>query len=216
MVGLLVSVVACGRSHHDDDLRPDAGPQGDGSMLVDAPSLDAASVPGDPMCGIIGPTEECRELCNDVCASFSECGGDQTACLVACRRDYACPGETPDHDRGICRGASPDRACGTTCAWVADLGGGSGPNCPPRVPADNCEGREYCSCGDGCEPLIDLTTGCVCQCNDPFNCSGEECTCFCGGATYLGCSDAGRCAETEVTCPEGMSAALVDGCPACQ
>jgi hypothetical protein len=77
-----------------------------------------------------------------------------------------------------------------------------------------CAGRAYCDCGAECEPLIDLSTGCICPCDDPFNCTGEMCDCACGGATYLGCAPTGQCALTELNCGS-CDIVMTDGCPSC-
>ena len=85
-------------------------------------------------------------------------------------------------------------------------------DCPPRVV---CTDRSYCGCTAECEPLVDLSTGCICPCYDPFNCTGEPCDCDCGGATYLGCASRGACAEPMINC--GVCPVVLDygGCPVC-
>lgn len=79
----------------------------------------------------------------------------------------------------------------------------------------HCEGRSYCDCTGTCAPLVDLSTGCICPCDEPFQCGGPPCDCDCGGATYLGCQFADRCPMTQVQCPPMQHAQLVDGCPIC-
>ncbi|MFK7989070.1 MAG: hypothetical protein AB8I08_23835 [Sandaracinaceae bacterium] len=86
--------------------------------------------------------------------------------------------------------------------------------------AEPCEGRDYCGCNEdsACAPLVDLSTGCICECEEPFACmdTTPACLCACGGATYLGCAPAERCAETQITCGPGVTATLgPDGCPQC-
>ena len=215
-----IALAACGRSHRtDEEEGSDAGrrdaapvPRSDAGPPVTPP------VPGP--CGGEPAAPECRRLCDEACAAFAACGGDHAPCLAGCYDAYACPGETPGHDAAICgsTGFLP-RGCDETCAWVATYGGfGEGPSCPddPEPEPDPCRGRSYCDCTGGCEPLIDLTPGCICECDEPFNCSGETCACVCGGATYLGCAPAGECPEPRVTCSDPSGATLVDGCPACE
>jgi hypothetical protein len=84
----------------------------------------------------------------------------------------------------------------------------------PDVASQTCSGRTFCDCTGGCEPLVDLSTGCLCDCEEPFNCDGIDCVCICGGATYLGCAPAGECEEPRPECQSGQ-ATLVDGCPVC-
>jgi hypothetical protein len=66
-----------------------------------------------------------------------------------------------------------------------------------------------------CVPLIDLSTGCFCEYDDPFNCTGEPGACICGGATYLGCVTRGVCSQTMIDC--GRCPLVYDdaGCPSC-
>lgn len=209
---LVVTLVGCARSHDMDDRR------------------DAA-----PSCGDEPAAPECERLCNEACEAFASCGGDYDACLEGCEEAYACLGETPGHDAAICGSDGYEHtSCEDTCRWVGTYGGyGSGPSCgetPDAGPADggpetfdagsdagstSCRGRDYCDCTDGCEPLIDLTPGCLCRCEEPFNCSGDTCGCFCGGAEYLGCAPVDACEQTEVRCDDPDGATLVDGCPVC-
>ena len=85
--------------------------------------------------------------------------------------------------------------------------------------ACSCEGREYCDCVGGCEPLIDLGSGCFCPAEEPFCCAEnpDDCgNCACGGATYLGCVQAGLCEVTEIECPSDTRLETTDeGCPEC-
>jgi len=228
---LLVAAVAlggCFRAHGigDDDGPPvlrdrDAGRPGDpgrdlGPVVVDPPPSTCGAPDGLP------ESPECVGLCQDVCERFAACGGDAEACLEGCYAAYRCPGETPGHDTAICMGARPDGGCEAVCDWVPTFGGfaRTGPNCPLTGPPTGtpCGDRAYCDCVGECAPLIDLTTGCVCPCDDPFNCEGIPCDCDCGGATYLGCAAVGQCMETEIACDpasERGRISLGDGCPVC-
>ncbi len=225
---LSASLLGCFRAHGiggDDDgppivRRTDAGPPGDpgrdlGPAVVDPPSSGCGAPDGLP------ESMECVGLCQNVCERFAACGGDRDVCLEGCFEAYRCPGETPGHDAAICMGAGPDGGCAAVCDWVPTFGGFSsgGPVCegPIDPPPTACSGRDYCDCGGGCEPLVDLTTGCICPCDDPFNCAGVPCDCDCGGATYLGCAPAGRCATPHLGCDPATERAVIGagGCPVC-
>ena len=93
----------------------------------------------------------------------------------------------------------PDAAAPAPDAWVA---------------IGSCDGRGYCDCTGDYVPLIDLTFGCICPCDEPFQCGGPPCACSCGGAHYLGCAVFGQCTTTQISCMEG-SAAVIGGCPVC-
>ena len=193
-----------------DCLPPPAGCESCEPGALCCPSCPgAASFCGDP--GLPCPSiEECPSptTCDDArrCddAHYCDrdtCGGDG----VCVPRPDACTDDCP----GVCGcdGETYCNACDAAAAGVDVAHAGA---------CTTCSGRDYCECGGGCEPLIDLSTGCVCPCDDPFNCTGELCACACGGATYLGCADAGRCAETQVHCGPGCDAILDSaGCPAC-
>jgi hypothetical protein len=112
-----------------------------------------------------------------------------------------------------CGACAPGLDCCTVCAaeeWLCLPWHST----PAPTPA-HCEGRDYCACGGECTPLIDLTTGCVCQCDEPFLCGGPACVCDCGGATYLGCAAASACASPEIRCTPPQRAQIVGGCPTC-
>jgi hypothetical protein len=145
-------------------------------------------LPGcDTTSGPVLPGAGCYARCED----HTTCPRGMVCEIVSV---HPCPGWGP--------GGDTCAACGAPVALC--------------VPAAPCEGRSYCDCTDGCAPLVDVTAGCVCPCDDPFNCTGELCDCACGGAEYLGCAPAGRCAETELRCPSrDCRAVLSDGCPTC-
>ena len=203
-----LTLAACSASHRverTDSGGVDAGP---------AARPDSGPVMPMPGCGMEPAVPECRRLCDEACEAFAGCGGDFDACITGCYVAYACPGETPGHDAAICGDEGfPPRSCDATCAWVETFGGGgTGPSCPTATP---CRGRSYCDCNAGCEPLIDHTTGCICECDEPVRCGGPECACVCGGATYLGCAPVGECPEPRITCADPAGATVVDGCPVC-
>lgn len=133
------------------------------------------------------------------CDHFSGCGGPGACQLLpdACTAD--CPGVCG------CDGTTHCNACDAAALGVDVAYDGP-------CEATPCEGRSYCDCeaSPGCEPLIDLSTGCVCPCDDPFNCTGTVCDCACGGAQYRGCAPAGLCAMTQVGCGPGC-VAVPDG-----
>lgn len=157
------------------------------------PSIEEC--PSPTMC------DELRRCDGEHYCDRESCGGEG----VCVRRPDACTDDCP----GVC-GCDGTDYCNACDAAVA------GVDVAHAGPCGACSGRDYCDCSGGCEPLIDLSTGCICPCDDPFNCTGELCACACGGATYLGCADVGRCAETEVHCGPGCSAILDStGCPAC-
>jgi hypothetical protein len=129
-----------------------------------------------------------------------------------------------------CVDAGPPPRCGASVCGAGETccpgcpGSGpfcaSGPSCPDvTCPPPRCEGLSYCDCAafSECAPLIDLTPGCICPCDDPFNCTGELCDCACGGAQYRGCTEVGRCPETEVHCSDPGASAIrgADGCLIC-
>ena len=87
--------------------------------------------------------------------------------------------------------------------------------CLPPDPSGACAGRSYCDCTGDCVPLVDLTPGCICPCDDPFHCGGPACDCDCGGAHYLGCAIVGVCPSTEIQCAPGLHAEIISGCPTC-
>lgn len=153
------------------------------------------------------PAARCDETrpCADgfYCDFDAGCGGSgrceplPTGCTADCPGVCGCDGHT------YCNGCVA-AAAGVDVAHTA--------SCETRA----CAGRDYCDCHGGCAPLVDLSTGCICPCDDPFNCSGETCACACGGATYLGCAPAGACADPMPNCGPGCHASLgADGCPIC-
>lgn len=215
LTALALVFAGCSLHHGRTD---DAGPSPSDAGVVPPP------MPPPPgTCGDTPMAPECELLCETVCAELEGCGVALGACIDSCYAAFACPGESPGHDASICRGLDPGMGCASACAFARNWGGWSsyGIECPvmppPPPPPLACEGRDYCDCNDGCEPLIDLSTGCVCECDDPFNCSGDFCDCACGGARYLGCVPAGQCAVTEIYCGTGSCAAaqVVDGCLLC-
>lgn len=208
-------LVACGASHQTDD----TGTGADAGPVSDADRVDGGRDAARPRDA--GPPDAGRES--------SDAG-------------EACPPGTAPFEPGCDppSGASIPAGCYATCAGADDPGCGDGRSCrrawvdpcvcEPGEPccgacgaeqwlclADRpCAGLDYCDCSGGCAPLVDLTLGgCICSCDDPFNCTGEICDCDCGGAEYLGCAARGACEATEVTCAPGCRATLVDGCPAC-
>jgi len=40
-------------------------------------------------------------------------------------------------------------------------------------PPTDCTERSYCDCSSGCEPLVDLSTGCICNCQAIAGHAGE-------------------------------------------
>ncbi len=183
----------------------DATSDGAADGSADSGTVDAATDSATPSCpagqetfqpgcgGGFGGYTPIEAGCYQPCTGMDDtsCGGG-----LVCTRTVV--------DPCVC---APGEPCCEACGgeqWV----------CLPPPPTD-CESRSYCDCNAGCVPLVDLTTGCICPCNDPFNCTGETCDCVCGGATYLGCAPAGQCEETEVHCGSGCDLAMVDGCPTC-
>lgn len=175
--------------------------------------------PGAPCCaGCEGsfcgaPGSPCPEI---DCPMPPTCDGDRP-----CGDDFYCDAETCGGE-GVCR--PRPAGCTEDCPGVCGCDGetycnachaaADGVDVAHEGTCGECRGRDYCDCGAGCEPLIDLSTGCVCPCDDPFNCTGELCACACGGATYLGCANEGECPDTQVNCGPGCFAALDDaGCP---
>ncbi|MBW2461262.1 MAG: hypothetical protein JRH11_06420 [Deltaproteobacteria bacterium] len=178
------------------DAATDSGTDGAADSGADGalPTCPADQAPFEPGCGEGMPaytpiTAGCYQTCTG--AGDTSCGAG-----LACARTVVNP--------CVCEGT--DACCGACGAeqWL----------CLPPPPTD-CSGRSYCDCSSGCEPLVDLSTGCICQCNAPFNCSGETCDCICGGATYLGCAPVGQCETTQIDCGPGCDVVTVDGCPAC-
>lgn len=206
IVVLAALVAGCSASHAADDAgRPDAGRADDGGPSIDASApRDAGPAPIDagPACaagearfepGCASGTDRVVAAgCYRPCTSASDCAGG-----LACQTVVVNP--------CVCR---PGEPCCGACGAEQGL-------CLPPAPPVGCEGRSFCDCADGCEPLVDLTPGCICPCDDPFNCTGAICDCACGGAEYLGCGPAGACPTTELHCDPGCRAHLVDGCPAC-
>ncbi len=182
----------------------DAGPDG----ATDS-GRDSATDPdtGGPIPGCIPGLTRFEPGCGDgtpaytpiTAGCYQECtGADDTSCEggLACARTVINPCVCVDSE--VCCGA-----CGAD-AWL----------CLPPPPTD-CSERSYCDCSSGCEALVDLSTGCICECDAPFNCSGEMCDCACGGATYLGCAAVGQCDTARVDCGFGCDIVMVDGCPTC-
>lgn len=134
----------------------------------------------------------------------------------ACRGPGTCfpiPEECTEDCPGVC-GCDGRDYCNSCIAARAGVTVSHAGSCAPTT----CAGRPYCDCVDvpGCEPLVDTTTGCVCPCDDPFNCTGEMCDCACGGAMYRDCAPVGRCPVTELSCGVDCSALLgSDGCLQC-
>jgi hypothetical protein len=187
---LALSLVVAGCwQWHDVDPRADGGP------AADAPACVRGGEDWfEPGCGS-GAEVTIEPGCYQACE-----GPTDTSCPagLACRRT--------DVNPCICTpGTLCCRACGME-QWLC---------LEPAPPIDPCEGRSYCDCNGECEPLIDLTHGCVCPCDEPFHCGGPACDCICGGAQYLGCAPIDACAETEVTCPSDTTGGLEDGCPTC-
>lgn len=175
--------------------RPDAALPFDGGAGPGCPPAESYFEPG---CGS-GESVRIERGCYQPCLG----AGDPETCPTGttCQRTDINPCICPPG--GACCGA-----CGAE-AWLC---------LPPPPPPGPCEGRSYCDCtaAAGCEPLIDLTPGCVCPCDEPFSCGGPPCDCACGGARYLGCAPAGACATPELDCGgPGCSALVADGCPLC-
>lgn len=158
--------------------------------------------PSIEMCPSPTPCDDARRCDDEHYCDRESCGGEGV-CVPRpreCTED--CPGACG------CDGETYCNACEAAAAGVDVAHTGA---CETT-----CAGRDYCDCTGSCEPLIDLSTGCICPCDDPFNCTGEPCDCGCGGATYLGCAALGRCAQTEVDCGPGCRASLdAAGCPVC-
>jgi hypothetical protein len=185
------------------------------SPICDCPAGTTCCFGCDGTVSCIGPGEPCS-----TCPSF------------ACDDDSPCPdGFYCDHDAG-CGGPGQceptPTGCPRDCPGVCGCNGDSYCNSCVAASAGvdvehagvcgegECGSRSYCACDGGCEPLVDLSTGCICVCDDPFNCSGTLCDCDCGGATYLGCAPRGQCADPTPNCGLGCNAVLgADGCPIC-
>lgn len=163
----------------------------------------------------VGPDEPCEAcpipICDDgvacpdgyFCDRSSGCGGSG----VCQRTPTGCPRDCP----GVC-GCDGNSYCNSCVAASVGVDTAHAGECG----TGECASRSYCGCSGGCEPLVDLSTGCICGCDDPFNCTGEICDCDCGGATYLGCAPVGQCADTTPSCGPGCRATLApDGCPVC-
>lgn len=206
----LLAAAACGSSHEAGDAGRDAGTL-DGGGATDAgpaPGVDAGPPRADT-----GPGRECPDGTAFMFPGCGEPGGIEIepGCYQRCGEpgDGPCPEGlaclTTTIDPCVCEGGGD---CCDACGAEVRL-------CLAPVEPSPCVGTEYCGCHMGCEPLIDLSTGCVCPCDEPFNCTGETCDCACGGAAYLGCAPAGACEVTEVHCELPCRAVLVDGCPVC-
>ncbi len=189
-ISLALCVAGCALAHERETTRDAAA---DAVILVDGgPGCPAPTAYFEPGCGATDApvTPGCYRPC---------AGAGDASCSAGtvCRRT--------DVNPCLCRpGLDCCGACGAE-AWL----------CLPPPPVRPCEARSYCDCTGACVPLIDLTTGCVCPCDEPFLCGGPPCDCDCGGATYLGCASVGACATPELGCPAGQRALLRDGCPAC-
>lgn len=202
----MVTTAACSTSstRPPEDAETDAAPDAATDAAPDSAPADAAPDTSPPGCV---PTETYYEPgCGEGTAGYTTiepgcyqpCAGPEDA---SCAADLVCARTVINPciciEGEVCCGA-----CGSD-EWL----------CLPPPPAD-CSGRSYCECDAGCEPLVDLSTGCICTCDDPFNCSGLMCDCDCGGATYLGCAPVGQCPEISVDCGD-CEAVVIDGCPSC-
>jgi hypothetical protein len=174
----------------------------DAGAVPDASAIDAAAACPDseqffrPGCGSEGGIR-ITPGCYQPCAGPSD---------AVCAPGMIC--QTTDIDPCDC---APGVGCCGACGaqqWLC-LPWHSTP-----TPA-HCEGRDYCGCNGSCVPLIDLSQGCLCTCDDAFRCGGPPCDCDCGGATYVGCQFADRCATTQLRCEPPQRVQLVDGCPIC-
>jgi hypothetical protein len=96
------------------------------SGLVIVAAASSASCGGDDTHGnggCSGPVEECQALCDEYCQRLTACGQAPADCSATCGKEYACPGETPDQDRAICRGersritATCEGVCQSTQFW---------------------------------------------------------------------------------------------------
>lgn len=169
------------------------------SMCVSGPACPDLLCPPPPECDPAHPCPDGLYCAHDGCGGPGTCQPRPSACTEDCPGVCGCDG----HD--YCN------ACLAEQSGVSVAHEGS-------CAAPSCEGLSYCACTatPGCAPLIDLTPGCVCPCDDPFNCTGELCECDCGGAQYRGCVAEGRCTETELRCDPGCEALRgADGCLAC-
>lgn len=165
-------------------------------------------------CVDAGPSHCGSELCESGELCCPGCPGQEPFCSAgpSCP-DLSCPPPMPS-----CEECPPGQDCCPSCPGQAPICVPAGQVCPEvDCPAPGaCAEREYCACNGECEPLVDLSTGCICPCDDPFNCTGEPCDCGCGGATYLGCAAAGACSDPMPSCGFGCHAELgADGCPVC-
>ncbi|MFK7989069.1 MAG: hypothetical protein AB8I08_23830 [Sandaracinaceae bacterium] len=164
----------------------------------------------DPVC----PPERCasnRQCADDEycrfedgsCGGLGECTARPTGCTDDCPGVCGCDGTTYCNE---CEAAAVGQALGSlrACEWE-----------PPMGP---CDFLSYCECTaqPGCAPLVDLREGCICTCDDPFNCTGIDCDCDCAGAEFLRCAPETRCDEPEVSCPIGLGVVFdAEGCPRC-
>ncbi|HEY8429736.1 MAG TPA: hypothetical protein VIL20_15235 [Sandaracinaceae bacterium] len=200
----------------------DAGPPLCGSSVCGRGETCCPGCPGSPSFCVSGDAcpditcpppprgcESCRpdELCCPTCEGAGHCvRGDSCPPL-------GCPPPPPG-----CESCGAGERCCPSCPGLPPFCV-SGDTCPEvDCPAPSCDGLSYCDCVDdpACEPLIDRSTGCVCPCDDPFNCTGEPCDCGCGGAQYRGCTEAGRCPVTELHCEAPCTAQRgADGCLVC-
>lgn len=195
-VAAVLPAVGCGLTQ--PQLPADAGADGDASSSPCEPPIAA----------------ECAALCDETCSLLALCGVDAEQCADRCSATFACPGESSDHDRAMCSDLSAGETCESACAFAESYIDGL--ECSPDNGSSTCGERDYCDCGGPCEPLIDTSTGCFCECEEPFTCGrrADDCACICGGATYLGCAPRGDCAETSLDCGD-CSVVFVDGCPTC-
>lgn len=207
------------------------------------PAIACVDAGGGELCGgsVCGEGQTCCPGCPgapDFCVSGSFCPGGACpppppGCESCAEGELCCPGcgsesfcasgpwcpdlDCPPPPPG-CESCGAGELCCPGCPGTGSFCV-SGSECPVfDCPMPVCEGLSYCDCtaATGCEPLVDLTPGCVCPCDDPFNCTGELCACACGGAEYRGCATQGQCAETELHCGFGCSAVRgPDGCLTC-
>lgn len=199
VVATTLGASGCALSHERALAAQDASILLDAPIFLDAHAIDAGPCAAptayfEPGCGPtdLPITRGCYQACEG--AADARCGAG-----AVCQRT--------DVNPCLC---GPGLDCCAACGAEQWL-------CLPPPTTTPCAGRSYCDCSasDGCEPLIDLTTGCVCPCDEPFVCGGPPCDCDCGGATYLGCASAGACTTPQISCPPGRHALVVSGCPDC-
>jgi len=202
-LALLAMAAACSSS----STLPDGGTDGATDAATDTSAPDSATpdTSTPPTCP--SGQERYEPGCGEGFPSYTPI---EAGCYQACTGE----GDTSCGDDLVCARTvinpcicEPGMACCGACGSDAWL-------CLPPPPTD-CSGRSYCECNAGCVPLVDLSTGCICECDDPFNCSGEMCDCVCGGATYLDCAAAGQCEETQVDCGD-CETVMIAGCPTCE